>query len=153
MNYARAVAIGAVSGLRSMTGPAVVAEAASRRILRLKGTPLAWLGSGTAARTSAVLALGELVADKLPFMPNRTDPPGLAARFLSGALCGIAVAGRRNRRERIISALVAGAAAVGAAYVGNQYRKRVKLPPLAAALIEDAVAVGSGAAVVSRLCR
>jgi uncharacterized membrane protein len=152
MTYLCEAAIGAVSGLRSMTGPAVVSEAAKRDILHLKGTPLGWLSSNVTARTSALLAAGELIADKLPFMPDRTRAPGLVTRFISGALCGIAV-GRRERKQKIIGALIGGAAAVATAYAGYQYRKHVKLPPLVAALLEDVVAIGSGAAVISSLCR
>jgi uncharacterized membrane protein len=153
MNYACEAAIGAVSGLRSFTGPAVVAGAAHRRILKLKGTPFAWLGSEGSAHTAALLAAGELIADKLPFMPNRTDPAGLAARFISGAICAMAIAGKRKRNKRILSGIVGGTAAVAAAYAGNRYRKHVKLPPIAAAVLEDVVAVGAGTALVSRLCR
>ena len=133
MNYGCEVAMGAVCGLRTFTGPAIVAEGAGRNALIL-------------------LAVGELIADKLPSMPNRTDPPGLAARFIAGAFCGMAIAGRRKRSERVLSGIVAGTAALAAAYAGYQYRKRVKLPPLAAALIEDAVAVGAGSAIVAGLC-
>jgi uncharacterized membrane protein len=133
MNYGCEAAIGAVCGLRTFTGPAVVAGPAHRNILVL-------------------LAAGELIADKLPFMPNRTDPPSLAARFISGAICGMAIAGRRKRGERILSGIVGGTAALAAAYAGLQYRRHVKLPPLPAALLEDAVAVGAGTAIVSSLC-
>ena len=149
MNYGCEAAIGAVCGLRTFTGPAIVARAANRNGLK---TPFAWLASDRAAGTATLLAAGELIADKLPFMPNRTAVSGLAARFISGAICGMAIAGRRKPGEKIISGIVGGAAAVAAAYAGYGYRKHVKLPPLAAALLEDAVAVGAGAAVVASLC-
>src|SRR6202451_2103422 len=83
MNYGREAAIGAVCGLRTFTGPAILAGPANRDILVL-------------------LALGELIADKLPFMPNRTSAPGLAARFIAGAICGMAIAGRRKRSDKIL---------------------------------------------------
>jgi uncharacterized membrane protein len=153
MNYTCEAVIGAVSGLRSFTGPAMVSEAARRNILKLDGTPLSWLASSRSAKTSIALAVGELIADKLPFMPNRTDPPSLVTRFISGAICGAAVAGRRSRNEKLLSALVGGTAAVAAAYAGLQYRKHVKLPALAAALLEDVVAVSAGTAVIARVCR
>jgi uncharacterized membrane protein len=152
MNYARGAAIGAVSGLRSLTAPAIIAGAANRNILKLQKTPLAWLASEGSARATILLAAGELIADKLPFMPNRTDPPGLIVRFISGAICGMAIAGRRKGNERIMSGIVGGTAALAASYAGYQYRKHVKLPALAAALLEDVVAVGVGTAIVSTLC-
>jgi uncharacterized membrane protein len=152
MNYTCQAAIGAVSGLRSLAGTAIIAEAANRRLIKLKRTPFDWLGSEGVARTSQILAVGEIIADKLPFAPNRTITPSLILRFVTGAICGMAVAGRHKGKERLISGLVGGGAAIAASYAGYQYRKHVKLPGVAAALIEDAVAVGAGAAVVASLC-
>jgi uncharacterized membrane protein len=165
MNLACPAAIGAVSGLRTFTGPAIIAEAAKLKLLNLKRTPLSWLASDRTALVSAILAGGELLADKLPFMPDRTDPPSLAGRFLAGAICGAAVSSNhkrngfmrigasRKRQELLIGAIVGGTAALAASYAGFQYRKHVKLPPVVAALLEDGVAVGVGAAVVSAVCR
>lgn len=154
MSLASAAAIGAVSGLRSMTGPAVIAEAASRNRIRLKKSPFAWLSSDGAARTSALLAVGELIADKLPFVPNRTDPPSLVIRAVSGALCGAALNShcgsyRDNRKQVVLGALIGGVAAVAASYIGLKYRKAVNLPKLPAALLEDAVTIGLGAAIIT----
>jgi uncharacterized membrane protein len=152
MNFACSAAIGAVSGLRSFTGPAIISQAAGHRLVDVKKGPLSWLASPRTGQITALLAAGELIADKLPFMPNRTDTPALIARFLAGAVCGAAVAPTRKTNHRLAGALIGGAAAVGAAYAGLQYRKHVKLPKLAAALIEDTVAVGLGTAVAVRAC-
>lgn len=141
MNYINAALIGAVSGLRAMSAPALIARQ---------------LGSERAWHITAALAVTELIADKLPFMPDRTQPGALALRALSGAVCGYALAAsrgskRKNRQqttqEKWMSALVAGTAALAAAFAGNQFRRRVRLPHMISALLEDAVAVGSGAAV------
>jgi len=152
MSYACEAVMGAVSGLRSFTGPAIVAEAANRKILKLDKTPLAWLASGNAVKTSMALAVGELIADKLPFTPDRTGVPSLIARFLTGAVCGAAVAGKRKKNDLVIGAMVGGTAALAAAYAGLQYRKHVKMPAVVAGLLEDAVAVGAGTAIVARAC-
>ncbi len=150
MNYTCAAAIGAVSGLRSLTGPAIISEAANRKRLDLRKGPFAWLGSDNASRTANLLAVGELIADKLPFTPDRTKPPSLIFRAISGAVCGYSICGRRSSAQQKCHAAVVGAgAALASAWVGVEYRKRVKLPPLLAAAIEDAVAVGAGAAVVA----
>ena len=146
------MAIGAVSGLRSMVGPAIISQAAGNRIVHVNHTPLAWMSSKRSIQTTAIFAAAEMIADKLPFMPSRTEKPGLVARFISGAICGAAVSGGRKREHRIIGALVGGGAAVVAAYIGAEYRKHVELPPLAAAIVEDAVALTAGSAVVSALC-
>jgi len=151
MNYTCEAVMGAVSGLRSFAGPAIVSEAAHRKLLKLDKTPLAWLASGGAAKTSIALAVGEMIADKLPFMPDRTQAPALIGRFVTGAVAGAAVSGRK-RNDQIMGAVVGGAAALAAAYAGYQYRKHVKLPGIIAALLEDAVAVSAGTAIVARAC-
>lgn len=154
MNYACAAGIGAVSGLRSMSGPAIVSEAASRNLVDLRNSPLSWLSSDRSARASAILAVGELIADKLPGMPNRTDAPALIFRAVSGAVCGYAVCGRgRSKHQAWMSAFVGATAAVATAWAGFEYRRRVKLPAFVAAIAEDAVAIGTGAAVISAIGR
>ena len=150
MNYVCAAGIGAVSGLRSMAGPALVAEAAGSHRIDLGGTPLAWLGSGHALRTSALLALGELVMDKVPSTPDRLNPASLIVRALSGAVCGYAICGReRSRHEKWGSAVVGATAALAASWAGSAFRRNTRLPRFAAALAEDAVAMATGAAVVT----
>jgi uncharacterized membrane protein len=152
MNYVCAAGIGAVSGLRSLAGPAIISEAANRKVLDLRRGPFAWLGSGNASRSAALLAVGELIADKLPFTPDRTNPPSLVFRAISGAVCGYAICGRgRSRQQKWMSAVVGASAALASSWAGLEYRRRVKLPPLLAAVVEDAVAVGAGAAVVAAI--
>jgi uncharacterized membrane protein len=152
MNYACAAAIGAVSGLRSMTGPAIIATAARARRLKLSRTPLSWLGSPNAAAIASALAIGEMIADKLPFMPDRIKPGSLAGRAIAGALCGYAVFSRRGKRAAAKGALVGASAALAASWVGFEYRRRAPLPAITSALIEDAVAAASGAFVLRQLC-
>ena len=73
MNYVfiLAIGIGIVAGLRSLTAPALVAWAAYLGWLNLQASPFAFMGSTTAVAIFSVLALGELVADKLPKAPQR----------------------------------------------------------------------------------
>jgi len=66
-----AFAIGVIAGLRSLTAPAAVAWAAHRQWLTLAGTPLAFMGSLPALIIFVLLAIGELIADKLPATPSR----------------------------------------------------------------------------------
>ena len=138
MNYSSAAALGAITGLRSFSGPAVVANR---------------LGSPGVARIADALAVTELIADKLPFMPDRTKPGSLVFRAISGAACGYAMAShkRRTKGEKWMSAVVAGTAAVAAAYAGLEFRKRVHVHPLVGALLEDAFTAGSGSAVAALL--
>ena len=86
-----AFGIGLVTGLRSMTGPALVCWAAHLGWLNLEDARLAFMESTVATYGFSALALGELVADKLPFIPNRTSPGPLFGRVVLGALSGAAI--------------------------------------------------------------
>src|SRR6266850_5288667 len=57
-----------------------VAWAAHRHRLNLVNSPLAFMGSTAAVAVFTLLALGELIIDKLPATPNRTKLPGLIGR-------------------------------------------------------------------------
>ena len=48
------------------------------------------IGYAAAPYILSVLAIVELIADKLPKTPSRKAPPGFAARLATGALCGAA---------------------------------------------------------------
>ena len=83
MNVNRAVlylgcfSIGVIAGLRSLTAPALVSWAAHLGWLDLSGSWMSFLGSWTAIIILSSLALAELVADKLPKTPKRTNPAPL----------------------------------------------------------------------------
>jgi uncharacterized membrane protein len=95
-----------------------------------------------------------MIADKFPGIPSRTDAPPLIFRAISGAVCGYAICGPgRSKTNRYIAAAVGAAAALAAAWAGAEYRKRVKLPSLPAALLEDAVVAGSGFALMRAIGR
>ena len=76
--------IGLFAGLRSLTPPAAVAWAVHLDWLKL-ARPLSLIGSLPAVIILSVLAITELIFDKLPNTPNRTAPPGLIARIVTGA--------------------------------------------------------------------
>src|ERR1700730_18828932 len=76
--------IGVVTGLRSMTAPAVVAWAAHLGWINLHGSPLAFMGSAWAVGIFTVGALGEFVTDLLPTTSARTAALGLTARIVIG---------------------------------------------------------------------
>ena len=82
--------IGVFAGLRSLTPPAAVAWAVHLGWLKLT-RPLSLIGSLPAVIILSLLALTELILDKLPNTPNRTAPPGLIARIVTGGLTGACV--------------------------------------------------------------
>jgi len=91
--YVLAFLIGVVAGLRAMTAPAAVSWGARLGWLNLSGTPLAFMGAAATPYIFTLLALGELVNDKLPKTASRKSPPQFIGRILSGALCGASIGG------------------------------------------------------------
>jgi uncharacterized membrane protein len=145
--------IGVVSGLRSLTAPAVVAWAAHLDWIHLNKTPLSFMGSTAAVAIFTLLALVELVTDQLPATPNRTKPAGLIPRIVLGALCGAAVA-VSGSQSIAIGCVLGAAGGVAGAFGGYQVRTRlvkaVKVRDFVIAILEDAVAIGAGFFIVSR---
>ena len=145
--------IGVVSGLRSITAPAVVAWAAHRNWLNLHNTSLSFMGSTGAVVIFTLLAVVELIADKLPSTPSRTKPLGLIARIILGGLsgAGVAVSGAQSIVRGTVLGAVGGIAGAFAGYeVRTRLVKALKVPDLVIALLEDAVAIGGGLFIVSR---
>ena len=84
--------LGCLTGLRSLTPPAAVCWAAHLGWLHFAKTKLAFLGHPVTLVVFTMLALIELIADKLPNTPARTAPLGLIARIVLGCLGGVALA-------------------------------------------------------------
>ena len=148
-----AFGIGVVAGLRSLTAPAVVAWAAHKNWLHLQNTTLAFMGSTAALVIFIVLAIGELVADQLPFTPSRIKPPGLIARIALGGLCGAALAvagGQSLPAGGILGAIGGVAGAFGGYQVRTGLVRALRVPDFVIACLEDAVAIGGGLFLVSR---
>ena len=148
-----AFGIGFVTGLRSMTGPALVCWAAHLGWINLEGSRLVFMESTAATYGFSALALGELVADKLPFIPNRTSPGPLFGRVVLGALSGATLCAAAGY-SLAVGAILGGAGGVVGAFAGYQARARLvktsRLPDWVIALAEDLVAVGGGLFLVSR---
>src|SRR5947209_7459321 len=89
--YIAAFFIGIIAGLRSMVAPAAVSWAARLGWLHLENTWLAFMGFSAAPYIWSVLAIGELIADKLPSTPSRKALLGFSGRILTGALSGAAL--------------------------------------------------------------
>ena len=148
-----AFGIGVVSGLRTMLAPAAVAWAVRLGWLNLHGSPVAFMESNLALVGFSIAALGELVADLLPFIPKRTDLAPLVARMFSGGFCGACLCASANRSLAIGVALGVAGATIGA-FAGYEIRKRVVtklgIKDFVVALSEDAIALGLALFFVSR---
>jgi uncharacterized membrane protein len=142
--------IGIVAGSRSLTAPAVVAWGSYLGWLDLHGTWASFMGNIIAVIAFSVLAVGEVVNDKLPKTPARTAPPIFAARILTGGLAGAALGAWPHWTFSALGAGVIGA--VLGTLGGYQARKRLAAVAgrdLPIALLEDAVAILGGFAVVA----
>lgn len=142
--------IGAVASARSMTPMAALAAArlAHRRTpgrLVLLDRPLFRIGA-------LAMGVGELFGDKMTSAPDRTVALGLAARVASAGIAGAALAPRGEER---LGATLAVAAAVPLAYLTLAGRKRAMLGmgQTRSGLIEDALVVAAGFAVVALASR
>ena len=145
--------IGAITGLRSLTAPAVVSWAARFKWITLEHTWAAFLGYAWTAYILAALALAELVNDKLPKTPSRKATGPFAARIVLGAFSGAALCASANQ-SAALGAVSGGLGAVAGTLGGYEARTRLVkalgVPDFAIALVEDAAAVGGGLFLVSR---
>jgi len=150
--YLLAFMIGVIAGLRSLTAPAAVSWAARLGWLHVDNTWLAFLGFAATPYIVSVLAIGELIADKLPNTPSRKAPTGFIARILTGALCGAALGA--SGASWMVGLLAGVAGAIAGTFGG--YACRVRLvkatggKDLPIALLEDAIAIGGALLIVSR---
>jgi uncharacterized membrane protein len=139
--------LGAATGLRSQLGVATVTAVAPPRSLpSLLRRPI------VRKLTTGVATL-ELVGDKMPSAPDRTQPGGLITRIVLGGSAGGVVArtmGFGGRRSVVVGAI----AATASTFAGLSLRRRLisRFGPLPAGLIEDGIAV-SAALVGVRLAR
>jgi uncharacterized membrane protein len=144
--------IGFFAGLRSLLPPAAVAWTVYLGWLKLE-RPLALIGSLPAVAIFTVLAIVELVADKLPRTPSRTAPPGLIARIVTGSLTGACVAAGAAQGI-FLAALLGAIGGVVGCFLGYQARtglvKTLRVRDIYVALVEDLVAIAGSLWVVSR---
>jgi uncharacterized membrane protein len=154
MLLALAFAIGVIAGLRALTGPAVICWMAHLGVIHLAGSRLGFLGTAAAVAVFTLLAVVEIVNDKLPKTPPRTAVASFGARTVMGILAGSALAMAGGGSVPICAVLGVVGAAVGT-YGGYFARTRAVraqgTPDFVIALAEDAVAILGAIFLVSRL--
>ena len=141
--------IGIVAGLRALTAPAAVSWATRLGRLGVSGTWLAFLGYAWTPWILTFMAGGELITDQLPSTPSRTVPVQFGTRIVIGAVCGAAIAARSV--SMVLGAVVGVAGAVMGTLGGHALRVRLAAAfgsDRPAALLEDAIAIGSALLVV-----
>lgn len=142
-----ALALGAVTGMRSMLAPTMVSRAlAARDDIEQADEPAQTLTSHRAQQFLIPMAAAELLGDKMPFAPDRTIIPSMMFRALSGGVTAAALAG--VRREPVwLPALVGATAALVASEIGLRLRKPYQenaVMNAALGLTEDCVALAVG---------
>jgi uncharacterized membrane protein len=114
----RAVALGAASGSRSTAGITAVALTSG---IDDRGAVAPRLGSRTGGVITGLLAVGELIGDKLPSTPSRLAGPGLVPRLVLGATSAATMA-RRDGHDGRLPLLIGLAGAGAAAVLGVRLR-------------------------------
>jgi uncharacterized membrane protein len=122
--------VGFVAGLRSMLAPAVVSWAARLGLLNVDRTYVALMDSRITVAVFTVLAVCELIVDKLPATPSRKQPLPFAIRIMCGALVGATVGASGGKL--IVGAILGAVGAVAGTVGGAAVRAK-----LAAALHRD----------------
>ncbi|MBC8102656.1 MAG: DUF4126 family protein [Cytophagales bacterium] len=148
----RAFGLGFICGMRALLGPALLRHSiAARKTPDREGeSPLRNAAkSPPAAFLLPLLATGELIGDKLPAAPNRTDPPSVIFRTLSGASVGAALCDQESGKgARVVGALLGAAGAIAGTYAMFYLRRtasrRTPLPDWVLGIAEDAAAFGIG---------
>jgi uncharacterized membrane protein len=142
LTFINAFLVGTASGLRSLIGLAAVSWAAHAGILALDHTWLAFLGYSITPYILTLLAIGELVNDKLPKTPSRLAPPGFITRIVTSALCGFAIG--LSGGGMFVGLMAGIIGAVAGTFGGAKARTllaRAFGRDMPAALLEDAIAV------------
>ena len=139
---ARSATIGFATGIRSVSPATVVCWAASTDRLAVPPS-LEPLRRASIARNVGLVALAEVVIDKLPWVPRRTLLPLLLWRMAVGAFLG-SVISMSEGDDRIPGAIAGMAGAVAGAYGGLAVRtalvERLDVPDLPAGIAGDILA-------------
>ena len=146
--------LGFVDGLRSLAAPAIVCWAAHFGWLHFAGTKFAFIDHRSTLIVFTILAVIELVADKLPNTPARTAPVGLIARIVLGGASGLALATSAGT-SLPLAGVIASIGAIAGAFAGYHIRRalvfKAHIPDFIAAIAEDAIAIAGALLIVSHL--
>ncbi len=142
-----------MAGLRGMSAPAFLSYYLSHGgNEKLGGTSFSLLADERVSALLGMAAVGEMIADKLPFVADRTDLGPLVGRAVSGALVGAAIF--TNEGEQPLTGAAIGAVtAIASTLLSYQLRTRatsmLRIPNVLAGLLEDGIVVGAGSRLVS----
>ena len=136
----------ATSGVATLSRHAVIQpDGFAKTVFKLLASP-------SISRLITLGQIGEIVIDKLPFLPSRTDPRPLIGRLFAGGVSGAATL-REAGKPVVLGILIGASSALVCSYVFYLLRretgKALHLPDFLVALAEDAAVFGFGAVVNS----
>ena len=136
--------IGFLCGLRSFAPLALVSWMAVWGWTPVAGSPFWFIGKGAFAIAISILAVLELIGDKLPKTPARTTLMPLVARFVTGGMAAAAMAFSAGR-PWLHGLLLGPIGAMIGAFAGYHARRALvqslRIPDLVVALVEDFVTI------------
>jgi|GEM_PF-1511891 len=128
----KALKLAAVTGLRAALGPALVAQSRRR----------------PERHNLALAAIGEMIYDKLPYMPDRDTLPSLVIRGAAGAWVANQVIEEEGGQKDPWAAPLGAAVAMGVAVAAPKLRRSLGwttgIPQTVLGLIEDYLALRLG---------
>lgn len=148
----RIVALGFVAGLRSMT-PFALLQRTRERDPEPTNDLERFLDSTALQTITTLLATGEVLGDKLPFIPSRTSKGSLIARISIGGLAGMSLA-RRYQQPLVLGAALGAVGAGVGSYAGYYSRSVIQnvtgIPGWILGLVEDAIALRLGTLAIEQ---
>lgn len=148
----RASILGIMSGMRATSGVATLSRHAVIQPDGFAKTVFKPLASPGISRLITLGQIGEIVVDKLPFLPSRTEPQPLIGRMFAGGVSGAATL-REAGQPAVLGVLIGASSALVGSYAFYLLRretgKALHLPDPVVAVAEDAAVFGFGALVNS----
>jgi uncharacterized membrane protein len=150
-----AAALGAITGMRSMAGAALLThELGERRSHPGASAFERALGSDALSHLLALFAGGEMLMDKTSLVPDRTSALPLAGRAVVGSLTAAAYAAHRRHPVALpaaIGALSAIASTFAMFHVRRLAADHFHVPDRLLGMLEDALVVAASRGVVAAL--
>jgi uncharacterized membrane protein len=144
-------ALGAIAGLRSMAAPALLThEIAEDGDAEEFGPFERILTSERTSQLLAAMAGGEMIADKTPYVPDRTNPAPLIGRAVIGSMTAAAFAMRRHYPPFLPAAIgaISAVASTFAAFHTRRYiTQEFRVPDRLIGLAEDAIVMAASKAI------
>lgn len=148
------IGLGILAGMRSVSPLAALSAALAQQPDESDPAIVQLFGSSTSAKAFALLAAGEMIADKLPFTPARTAVPVLLGRVLTGGSVG-ALLELSRERPAWVGALAGGALAVASTYAAYHlrmaFRSVLHIPQPFDGILEDDLVIFAALWLVHRL--